>query len=340
MQQEICKAQDLLNENGQLNVCGWARSSLLRYDRDHIAAGRLRIREQDRYFVVNKDCAVILSVADNGNRGLISASVLDFRKSSQHTEFIMKHFPMGRLSLPATSRHGDTAYSSKRVGMKFSKAGDYRFLRCEFLNFCDGRHLYANLELHEPAKQESIVTALPFEKNKKAFSYSQKINCMPASGVVRMGGEEYLFNPESSFATLSWERGVISGKSAGLWASASGTVKGVRFGFNLGSGIGDTAAATENIIFYNGVGHKLGKVTFPVSEKELAKPWTVSSDDGRLEMKFTPFFECTARKLAGLASGSRHQVFGHYSGKVVLDDGTSFPVKEIIGFAEKTTGRG
>ena len=50
------------------------------------------------------------------------------------------------------------------------------------------------------------------------------------------------------------------------WGSGSGTVDGHRFGFNIGYGFGDTSAASENILFYDGVGHKLDDVTFLISD--------------------------------------------------------------------------
>ena len=338
MQREIREPQELLDENGRLSARGWSRGPLLYYDRDRVAASKWRLKEWDYYLVANDDCAVALTVADNGYMGLVSASVLDFRRPWEHTQSVMKAFPMGRFAMPATTRHGDVSYSSKRVGMKFSKAGSRRYLKCEFLNFYEGKHLYVNLRLEEP-EQDSMVIATPFPKSGKAFYYNQKINCMRASGVVRMGGEEYVFDPAVSFGTLDWGRGVWTYKNTWYWGSANCTVDGAPFGFNLGYGFGDTSAATENIAFYGGVGHKLDQVTFHIPKKDILKPWVISSNDGRFEMEFVPIIDRAAKLSAGIVSSDQHQVFGCFSGQVLLDDGTPIRIRRATGFAEKVINR-
>ena len=84
-----------------------------------------------------------------------------------------------------------------------------------------------------------MVICTPFNKPGH-FYYNQKINCMRASGAVRIGEEEYRFEPDSSFGVLDWGRGVWTYHNTWYWGSASGLVDGVDFGFNIGYGFGDT----------------------------------------------------------------------------------------------------
>ncbi len=72
---------------------------------------------------------------------------------------------------------------------------------------------------------------------------------MTARGSVRFDGQEYVFDPATSFAVLDWGRGVWTYKNTWYWGSASGLVDGVPFGFNIGYGFGDTSAASENMLF-------------------------------------------------------------------------------------------
>ena len=51
-----------------------------------------------------------------------------------------------------------------------------------------------------------------------------------------------------------------------VWGSASGELDGAPFGWNIGYGFGNTSAATENVLFYDGKIHKLG-------ESSLKFPW-------------------------------------------------------------------
>lgn len=96
-----------------------------------------------------------------------------------------------------------------------------------------------------------MVIATPFEK-KKAFYYNQKINCMPAFGYMKYDGKTYTFSKKTDFGTLDWGRGVWTYDNRRYWGSANTYVDGVLFGFNIGYGFGDTSAATENMLFYNG----------------------------------------------------------------------------------------
>ena len=41
-------------------------------------------------------------------------------------------------------------------------------------------------------------------------------------------------------------------------------MNGKPFGFNIGYGFGDTSAASENMLFYDGTAHKLDDVTFHI----------------------------------------------------------------------------
>ena len=338
MQNEITKPQKLLNQNGELNTRGWARDLILEYNKYDIKAAKHRIKEWDYYIVSNDHCAIALTIADNGYMGMVSASLMDFDKVFQHTKSVTKLFPMGRMSLPMSSKSGDTTFTEQRLGMKFSKTAKKRFLKCEFLNFYEGKNLYVNLTLEEP-EQDSMVIATPFKKDKKAFYYNQKINCMPASGIVRCGGDEYAFSPEDSFGTLDWGRGVWTYKNTWYWGSASGLLNQVPFGFNIGYGFGDTSAATENVLFYNGTAHKLDEVTFHIPKNDYLKPWVFSSNDKRFEMDFVPIIDRSTKTSLGVLSSNQHQVFGRFSGRVILDSGKELSIKDLTGFAEKVINK-
>jgi len=118
----------------------------------------------------------------------------------------------------------------------------------------------------------------------------------------------------------------------------------VPFGFNIGYGFGDTSAATENMLFYEGKAHKLSQVKFniPVSHdgrEQYLKPWTFTSDDGRFEMDFFPIIDRAAYISLGPLMSDQHQVFGRFTGNAVLDDGRTIKIKDFLGFAEKVENK-
>ena len=336
-QHEITAAQPLLDANGNIREPGWARSLLPIYKRESIKASRLRIKEWDYYIVNNGSFGIALTIADNSYMGLISASVLDFETPWEHTETVLTAFPMGRYKLPETSAAGDTLYGDKRVQMAFRVEKGARRLSCRFDRFLGEDALELEITLDQP-EMDSMVIATPFHA-KKAFYYNQKINCMPAQGTVTLGKRQFAFSPADSFGTLDWGRGVWTYDNTWYWGNGNGVVNGKPFGFNIGYGFGDTSAASENLIIYDGVAHKLSKVTFNIPADSYVKPWTFTSDDGRFEMDFVPIIDRASRTNALIIETDQHQVFGRFTGKAVLDDGTVLELKDFLGFAEKVRNR-
>ncbi len=340
MQQEITASFPLLDGQGNLNRAGYARSLLPVYRRADIRASRLRIKEWDYYLVNNGRFALALTVADNGYMGMDSVSLLDFETGLNLTNSPMSLLPLGRIGLPETSQAGHTEHGDKSHALRFvNRGGGRRLLTARMDSFGPEGALDARVELsEEPA--ESMVICTPFQKAGH-FYYNQKINCMRAQGEVHYGGRTWVFDPAESFAVLDWGRGVWTYHNTWYWGSASYHLDGVPFGWNIGYGFGDTSAATENMLFYDGRAHKLSRVNFhiPGGEKDFLSPWTFDSDDGRFEMDFVPVMDrasCTDLKLI---KSDQHQVFGRFSGKAVLDDGTVLTVRDFPGFAEKVENK-
>ena len=68
-------------------------------------------------------------------------------------------------------------------------------------------------------------------------------------------------------------------------------------------------------------------------------PWTFTSDDNRFYMEFTPVLDRSAYTSVGIIKSDQHQVFGRFTGRITLDDGTVLPVKDFFGFAEKVVNK-
>lgn len=329
---EITEHQKLLKE-GQIAEPGWARKMLQEYDRKDIKAPALRIKEWDYYLIVNKDFAVALTVNDMGYLGMLSASFIDFNKKWEHTETELTIMPMGSFAMPSHTGDGIVAQKGSRSRFKFITENNCRRLLCDFKNFDGEKRFRCDIRLKEP-EQDSLVIATPFDE-KDHFYYNHKINCMPARGWVEYDGVRYRFNSKTDFGLLDWGRGVWTYDNWWYWGSGSGYVDGVSVGFNIGYGFGDTSAATENIIFYDGVGHKIDDVTFVIPEDNYLKPWKFTSSDGRFEMDFEPIIDRNSFTDLKWLVSEQHQVFGKMNGVMVLDDGTKVELKDFLCFAEK-----
>lgn len=358
-QHEITERHPLLDEQGRLTESGYAKKLILDYDRNAIKAKSHRIKEWDYYLVTCDDFAVALTIDDNSYMGLDSISLLNFKEGWEHTTSPMQVMTNGKKNLPPTSEEGDTVTKGKGYEISFYHGGDHRVLKFHMDKFFDGKPIDGEIYLENP-EQDSMVIATPYKEDPLAFYYNQKIIAMPARGWTEFDGVRYEFPEGASFGLLDWGRGVWTYKNTWYWGAAQGMVNGHRFGWNIGYGFGDTSAASENMLFYDGAAHKLGQVTFNIPFKykdyvtrggccgasgrkvttmetmeDYMSPWNFTSDDGRFEMLFMPIMDRASKTDAKLICSDQHQVFGKFSGTATLDDGTVIEVQNFLGFAEK-----
>ena len=342
MQRRMVTPGNLHDEKGRLTETGYATNLIKTYDRKKIASHPLRIKEWDYYLIQSDRYALALTIADNGYMGLDSVSLLDFDGPWEKTVSKMSILPLGRRNLPATSERGMSKSAGKGYDIVFENDGKKRRLYGHMDDFKDGAPIFFDVTLTNEPK-DSMVIVTPFAGKPHAFYYNQKINCLRAEGKAEWNGQEYLFAPAHSFAVLDWGRGVWTYENTWYWGSASGLHQGIPFGFNIGYGFGDTSAASENMLFYDGVAHKISQVKFEIPMKDgkedYLSPWRFISDDGRFEMDFAPIIDrasCTDFKIL---CSDQHQVFGRFSGKAVLDDGREILLRDFLGFAEKVRNK-
>ncbi len=341
-QHEILRSAPLLNASGDLAEPGWARSLLPVYRRSDIRVSPMRIKEWDYYLITDGHVGLALTIADNGYMGLDSVSFLDFDEGWEQTKSPMRLFPMGKTGLPESSADGASEIARGGYAMAFYHEDGARRLSFHMDRFLDGDAIEGIVTL-SAAPEESMVIATPFDKPGH-FYYNQKINCMRAEGWITLGKRRIELTPDRFFGVLDWGRGVWTYHNTWYWGSASGELDGVPFGWNIGYGFGNTAAASENVLFYDGRIHKLGTVEFHIPKDEKGRNaylnvWNFTSDDNRFYMDFTPVLDRSALTSAIIIKSDQHQVFGRFTGRVTLDDGTVLPVRDFFGFAEKVENK-
>ena len=342
MQKRIVTPGPLHDEQGRLVETGYATELIKTYDRRRVAAGRERIKEWDYYAICTDRFALALTIDHNGYMFMDSISLLDFEKNKQTTKSAMGLPILNPRDLPATSAKGDILVKGKGYMLSFENDGESRHLSGFMNNFGGKDTIVFDLFLTD-APKETMVIVTPFRDHPEAFYYNQKINCIRAEGTILLGRTEYRCNAADTFAVLDWGRGVWTYDNTWYWGSASGLVNGVPFGFNIGYGFGDTSAASENVLFYNGKIHKLSRVEFRIPVKDgkedYLSPWRFTSDDRRFRMSFRPMMDRSARTDVGIICSDQHQVFGKFTGTVVLDNGRKLKIKDLMGFAEKVRNK-
>lgn len=328
--------------DGLLNQPGWARQALWRYQRSAVQASAWRIKEWDYYAVVSPEgYAIALTASNLGYAGLYAICFVDLANGRSYQTDALQALPLARHAFPEQAADGEIRFDSKKLSLQFVSEHGQRRLRFAStqLHGPDGRGIEGEICLSQSADLESMNIATSWAENRKAFYYNSKLNCLPASGGFDFGGKHYVLQPERDLAVLDWGRGVWTYNNTWYWASASGYLDGVAFGFNLGYGFSDRSPATENLLLYDGKAHKLEQVEFHFDRSDWLKPWRVSSNDQRLALTFRPAVDRNSQlNLLAIAS-EQHQVFGYFSGQAVLDDGSVLQLQDFPGFAEEVRNR-
>lgn len=340
----IQESGHLLDESGRLREPGYALRPPFAYDHDRIAAHPLRIKDWDYYLVNDEAYAVALTFSDLGYIGLVSASVIDFERGSYQTTSELVMLPMGRMGLPTRSDEGDVVWQNKRCRVEFAHTDGGRRLSFYMARFCGNDEIDVELLLdREP--RDTMVICTPWRENEKAFYYNQKILGMRAQGAFRWGAKLHEFDVGDSFGLLDWGRGVWTYDNVWYWAAVQGRIDGHVVALNLGYGFGDTSAASENMVFVDGVAHKLDEVDMgiPVDEYgdyDYLATWNVTDNEGRLSLVFEPQIDRVDYiNMGGIVTSDQHQVFGVLRGSVILDDGSVLTIPGIRGACEHIHNR-
>lgn len=339
MQHQITEPSKLLTAQGELVQKGYATSLLLEYNRENVKQ-KYRLKEWDYYLIYNRQNGIALAVGSSPVVSLISVSFFDFDAKKETAKTVVV---FGGIRMPVSSEAGDIVYRDGCVDLSFVHQNGNRILSIKMKNFAVGKELEASLVLSNEPK-DSMVIATPFYRDRYAFYYNQKIIGMEAGGSLRFGTVSVDFSPAFSFGLLDWGRGVWPYQTTWYWSAAQGRIGRSVFRFNLGYGFGNTAAATENMLFFNGKASKLKDVTLIIPKKangeyDYLKQWEIKSSDRRIEMVFDPITDRSVELSAIVLSTDQHQVFGKFTGYAVWDNGLRIPVEDFFGFAERVQNR-
>jgi len=315
------------------------------------------------------------SSTSNKNKGFAAP---EGSHASSKTTSVIRAVPLGKTGLPVTSTEGVSCFESSKVRLKFTvrnnnneEGGDgktERRLEVYVHDFFEGHHLTADITLTDEPRDSMVITT-PFKERPSSFFYNRKIVGMRARGSFTLARETHIFSPDTSsnpspdpepngsgFAAgpalglLDWGRGVWTRDNTWYWAAAHGYHHrdGRVIGFNLGYGFGDTSATTENMFFVDGVAHKLDQVDFGIPDDNspykkqkpsYLKPWHFTSNDGRLDMLFTPIVDRIDYINLGLVVSDQHQIVGRCAGKVTLDNGSILEFENLLATAEKVRNK-
>lgn len=335
MRNTFLKNGDLLNPDGSPKAFGCAFAPVINTNREY-ARPKLRLKEWDFYQISNDFCTLQVTFGHISYAGAINATLFTHDGHHRFALTIPLIFPCDSLKLPHSE---DKFYNIKKYtsGMcaELYVSEEKRTIS---VTACNKRYgdCHINITLTPPKTDEGILVVTPFEKPNQ-FYHNYKQCCMPCEGEAVFGDFKTEFNPNDSFGLIDWGRGVLPYTHAWWWGNGSTLVDGNRFGFNIGV-FGNNRFATENTLFFNGKAQKLADITY-TRGNNYTDDYVFSETDGRFQMTMTPVFDNYTETNLIVAHNRCHQVFGKWNGTVILDNGTTLKIKDMLAFIEEARNR-
>ncbi|MCL2382025.1 MAG: DUF2804 domain-containing protein [Treponema sp.] len=328
-----------LDEFGRPRNFGWSRSPLFQYNHSLLAAPRRRVSESDRYVLFSSTHLIICEILDDGYMGYMCLSVASLKDKKRSTHTLRTPFSLGSFNLPENSDVASIKFLRGKNLLNFAAMNQgIKIIKVDIPKFNRSRGLRGEVVLLPPPEAESLVTHMPWRDRRDAFRYSRRSPWYSVEGVIQLGISELVFSKGDSWGIFDWNRGVRPRKDLRFWASGCGLSGGRLAAFSVGHSSADSSQGTENAFFLDGKLHKLDQVTFHIPSNRLV-PWRFTSNDNRLEMSFSPQQERDENHQLFFYSLKRRQLFGSFSGRVILDDGSEFEFSGITGFAERRKSR-
>jgi hypothetical protein len=320
-QREITAPGELLGADGEPREIGWSPRQLLTWNPERVA-DRSRLRQWDFFTVVSGEAAVNLTLVDLGFLRAGTVGVVDLATGERsETLVIAGHADDFALS-PALE--GVAAFP--RAGLRFETGPEISVLTVDVRGASVGPDVRGTLTLRRRAAMPYLSLVTPFPEDPTWFFFEQKVPGMTADGTLSVGGRERTF--AGATATIDWGRGVWPSQVTWRWAAGSGLAGGVPVAFNLGDGIGEASAATENLVVLGDAAHKIGAVAWTHDPEDPMRPWSFRSAE--IDLVLEPI----AQEVGGIELGGKYQrvrkAYGRFRGTLA-----GARVDDLLGFAER-----
>ena len=159
-----------------------------------------------------------------------------------------------------------------------------------------------------------------------AVHATQKSGALSLEGWVEAGGQRWSL--DGGHASFDYSNGLLARETAWRWASAHSP----KVGFNLQAGY---FGAHENALWLDGQLHPLGPAQFSFNPAAPMEPWQVRTDDGLLDLVFTPEGARREDKDLLVAASRYIQPIGVFDGWVRAHEGApKTAVEGLLGVTE------
>jgi len=258
--------------------------------------------------IYNEEFAVGFAIADTGYLGksfiyLYHFPTKTFIEEAGEFPFYFNNNFMPSLSSEWLFRSGKKIWQVNRNGND---------LECRF----EGNKIKADFTLMNYRNGMSTVAPAGI----RPFNFTYKNSGMAVQANLQFNGKDFELN--GNYGVLDFTLGFPPRDTRWNWASATGkTSDGKIVGLNLVAHFND---GLENVLFLDGKLIPLSKGIFTYKHPADKENWHIKTEDGILEMNFTPSGARKDNINVGLLKHQFIQPFGKFEG-TITSDGNKFP---------------
>lgn len=330
-EKEIIKPTLLCDKKGNLNPTAIGYAKLPLFD-GNLSGHFMKKKKWNSWYVYGED--IIFSVTISHYDYVAICTVFVFEYETQHFFEKTILLPlMNKVKMP-TQILGSLIFSNNEMSIHIVYLQQETQLSVAIPNF-ENSPLHAKLIIEHPPQDETLNVVVPW--NRQTFHLTAKHHTLPTKGIIKIGEKQFSFSNDESFAVLDVGRGILPKNFVRNWGMASQRIRGQRIGLNFGGKWTDGTGMTENAVFIDGKLFKIHEdILFEYNQQKLTATWKIYSKfTNSVQLTFSPFFERTATTNIKIMKSSIHQLFGYYNGTILLDNGETLIIKQLLGSVDR-----
>jgi hypothetical protein len=160
----------------------------------------------------------------------------------------------------------------------------------------------------------------------------------PASGAIRVGATEFVFDPSRDLAILDEHKSFLPYRTRWLWGTFARIAAEGPVGANFVSRPELPGQPRESCVWTPGTVEPLDELSFAPESTDPLSPWHIWSSDGLLDVRFEPDGRKQVKHQLLLAAIDYFQLFGRYTGTIIGTDRT-YSVRDVHGVCESMLAR-
>lgn len=320
--------KNLLSDKGKLISHGYSFRYNINYNKDVISKHTLKLKEWNFYQFIIGDYSLQITIGHLSYIGNVSCNLINLKTGDKITSGVMIPFPKFSLDLNPENE-SEIHFNDKGIKLDFIVKKEERILSYS------SKEINVILSAKNLIENDKIVIATAFA-NPKEFYLNYKENYYSANGKISTPSMNLDFTDATGL--LDWGRGKWPYSHRWVWGNLTAEINNIPFGINIGYGFGDLHYATENVFFYGYKGYKLDKLIVSRNKKNYMDEWQIKSEDGLLNITFSPLYDNYTQNKFVIISTSCHQVYGYFKGSVKIDD-QIIEFDNLLGFIEEAKNR-